>query len=185
MYLLQKEGLDIKKLKLTINNLRDSDRSIKFYVDRNLNKNSKLLNKGKTYILNKFFFDQSHEVIFRSLTKIIQIIGKKYYPVRGKSVNELIKKIKGDVLYLDPPYNERQYSKNYFPLNIIAKTPEQLLTELPLKGKTGIPTDCFLSPFCKKGNSVENAFKFLFSGLKTKWIFLSYNSESIISKEKI
>jgi len=90
-----------------------------------------------------------------------------------------------DMVYLDPPYNERQYSKNYFPLNIIAKTPEQLLTELPLKGKTGIPSDCFLSPFCKKGNSVENAFKFLFSGLKTKWIFLSYNSESIISKEKM
>ena len=33
-----------------------------------------------------------------------------------------------DMVYLDPPYNERQYSKNYFPLNIIAKTPEQLLT---------------------------------------------------------
>jgi adenine-specific DNA-methyltransferase len=56
---------------------------------------------------------------------------------------------------------------------------------LPLKGKTGIPTDCFLSPFCKKGESVENAFKFLFGNLKTKWIFLSYNSESIISKEKM
>lgn len=27
-----------------------------------------------------------------------------------------------DIAYLDPPYNERQYSKNYFPLNIIAKT---------------------------------------------------------------
>jgi len=63
-------------------------------VDRNLNKNSKLLNKGKTYILNKFFFDQSHEVIFRSLTKIIQIIGRKYYPVRGKSIDEVINAIK-------------------------------------------------------------------------------------------
>ena len=36
---LEKEGLDIKKLKLTINNLKDSDKSIKFYVDRNLKKN--------------------------------------------------------------------------------------------------------------------------------------------------
>ena len=94
LHSLEKEGLDIKKLELTINNLKDSDRSIKFYVDRNLNKNSKLLNKGKTYILNKFFFDQSHEVIFRSLTKIIQIIGKKYYPVRGKSIDEVINAIK-------------------------------------------------------------------------------------------
>ncbi len=94
LHSLEKEGLDIKKLELTINNLKDSDRSIKFYVDRNLNKNSKLLKKDKTYILNKFFFDQSHEVIFRSLTKIIQIIGKKYYPVRGKSMDEVINAIK-------------------------------------------------------------------------------------------
>ena len=34
IYSLEKEGLDIKKLKLTINNLKDSDKSIKFYVDR-------------------------------------------------------------------------------------------------------------------------------------------------------
>ena len=39
------------------------------------------------------FFDQSHEIIFRSLTKLIQKLGKKYYPVRGKSINELIKRI--------------------------------------------------------------------------------------------
>lgn len=81
----------------------------------------------------------------------------------------------GDLVYLDPPYNARQYSKNYFPLNIIAKTPNSLLTELPLKGKTGIPVDCFMSPFCKKGAIAEDA----------KWISLSYNSEGIVSKERM
>ena len=90
---LEKEGLDKKKLILTINNLKDSDRSIKFYLDRNLNKNTTFLKKKNSYILNKIFFEQSHEVIFRSLTKIIQRLGGKYYPVRGKSLNELIKGI--------------------------------------------------------------------------------------------
>jgi adenine-specific DNA-methyltransferase len=98
---------------------------------------------------------------------------------------EFIRSFETDLVYLDPPYNERQYSKNYFPLNIIAKTPERLLSEEPLKGKTGIPTDCFLSPFCKKGETVEKAFELLFRELKTKWIFLSYNSESTVSKEKM
>ena len=98
---------------------------------------------------------------------------------------DFISSFESDLVYLDPPYNERQYSKNYFPLNIIAKTPEKLLTELPLKGKTGIPTDCFISPFCKKGDTVEKAFDLLFRELKTKWVFLSYNSESIVSKEKM
>ena len=98
---------------------------------------------------------------------------------------DFLESFESDLVYLDPPYNERQYSKNYFPLNIIAKTPEILLSESPLKGKTGIPTDCFISPLCKKGETVEKAFDLLFRKLKTKWIFLSYNSESIVSKEKM
>jgi len=97
----------------------------------------------------------------------------------------LATEIETDFVYLDPPYNERQYSKNYFPLNIIAKTPAALLTEPALKGKTGIPTDCFISPFCKRGAPVETAFETLFRDLKTTWIFVSYNSESIVSKEKM
>jgi len=100
--------------------------------------------------------------------------------------NTLIEEIKANAVYLDPPYNERQYSKNYFPLNIIAKTPTTLLTEPDLKGKTGIPTDCFISPFCsKKTDIVEGAFEKLFKELKTEWIFLSYNSESLISKDRM
>jgi len=92
LHSLEKEGLDTKKLKLTIDNLKDADKSIKFYVNRNLEKNSIFLKKN-IYILDNNFFDQSHEIIFRSLTKIIQKIGKKYYPARGKSINELIKRI--------------------------------------------------------------------------------------------
>ena len=34
--------------------------------------------------------------------------------------NDLIKKIEGDILYLDPPYNQRQYGANYHILNTIA-----------------------------------------------------------------
>lgn len=99
--------------------------------------------------------------------------------------DELLRNIEVDIVYLDPPYNERQYSKNYFPLNIIAKTPDELNKEPELKGKTGIPVDCFISPFCKKGKTVEEAFDKLFKNLKTKWIFLSYNSESLISKTRM
>jgi tRNA(Ile)-lysidine synthase len=90
---LEQEGLDIKKLQLTINNLKDSDKSIKFYVDKNLKKNVVFLKKKNVYILSYNFFDQSHEIIFRSLTNIIQKLGKKYYPVRGKSINGLIERI--------------------------------------------------------------------------------------------
>jgi len=93
LFSLEKEGLDKKKLKLTINNLKDSNKSIKFYVDRNLEKNVVFFKSKNTYILSNDFIDQSHEIIFRSLTQIIQKLGKRYYPVRGKSITELIKGI--------------------------------------------------------------------------------------------
>ena len=60
---------------------------------KNLKDNSVHIKKKSTCILNHNFFDQSHEVVFRSLTFVIQKIGKKYYPVRGKSINELINRI--------------------------------------------------------------------------------------------
>jgi adenine-specific DNA-methyltransferase len=97
---------------------------------------------------------------------------------------DFLRSFTSDVVYLDPPYNERQYSKNYFPLNIIAKAPESLVGQ-ELKGKTGIPSDCFISPFCKKGATVEKAFETLIRELKTQWVFLSYNSESLVSKDKM
>ena len=46
---LEKEGLDKKKLKLTIDNLKDSDKSIRFYVKKNLKENAIFLDK-KIYI---------------------------------------------------------------------------------------------------------------------------------------
>lgn len=124
----------------------------------------------------------------KALKKLALIPIHKYtIPTKSITYNydvlnpELHEKINADIVYLDPPYNERQYSKNYFPLNIIAKSPE---TQVTVKGKTGIPDDCFVSPFCKK-KQVEDAFKTLIQSLKSKWIFISYNSESLISKEKM
>jgi len=81
-----------------------------------------------------------------------------------------------DVAYLDPPYNERQYSKNYFPLNMIVEG-----SKSPLKGKTGIPEGCFISRFCAK-KTVNGAFEGLLENLKANWVFLSYSSESLISR---
>ena len=84
------EGLDRKKFFLTIKNLKTADENIRFYVKRNLEKNVIILKKNQKAILNEFFFTQSNEVIFRSLTEVIKIIGKKYYSVRGKKIDKIL-----------------------------------------------------------------------------------------------
>jgi adenine-specific DNA-methyltransferase len=87
-----------------------------------------------------------------------------------------------DAVYLDPPYNNRHYSKNYFPLNVIAALPG---TEPALHGKTGIPDDCFLSPFSASVGAARGAFEELFARLKAPWVFLSYSNEGTVPREEL
>ena len=96
---LQDNGLDKKKFLKTINNLKSSNKILDFYVSENLKKNSFLSNKKDRLILNKEFFLQPYEVVFRALSDSIRIIGKRYYSVRGKKVDRIIKDILDNRLY--------------------------------------------------------------------------------------
>ena len=90
---LKKEGFDKKKLNLTLKNLKSSSDTIDFYVKKNIISNSTHIKNKNTYILNQKFFEQSREVIFRSLSTILRSISKRYYPPRGKSILNIILKI--------------------------------------------------------------------------------------------
>ena len=87
-------GLNKKKFQLTIENLKSSDETIRFYVERNKRVNSKVNERKNELILKEDFFDNSYEVVFRSLTDLIHFIGKKQNPVRGKKIDNLLNKIK-------------------------------------------------------------------------------------------
>ena len=80
-----------------------------------------------------------------------------------------------DIVYMDPPYNQRQYSANYSPLNYIAKYDAQI----NLKGKTGLIENYNKSDFCSKAK-VKNAFKLLLDNMKCRYIFISYNNEGLL-----
>ena len=87
------EGLDRNKFFLTIKNLKIANENIKFYIKKNLDENVTFLQNKKNAILKESFFFQSDEVVFRSLIELIQTVGKKYYPVRGKKIDKIIKLI--------------------------------------------------------------------------------------------
>ena len=89
---LKSEGLNLEKLRLTINNLSDSNYTIDYYVNENIKCNSKYYRQKKSYILNKDFFNKPHEIVFRSLIDLLKKIGNKYYAPRGKSVSQLLTK---------------------------------------------------------------------------------------------
>lgn len=94
--------------------------------------------------------------------------------------NELIRQIKCDILYADPPYNTRQYAPNYHMWETIAVWDKKLLDS-----KTGLrPWSHQKSLYCSKSKCIE-VFEDLIKNAKCKFILFSYNTEGIIPYDEI
>ena len=91
-------GMDKDKLILTLKNLKKSNQALKFYVAQNKESNSFLYKDTKKLILNEFFFNHPYEVVFRSLSDSLKIIGDKYNFARGKKIDFILNKIKKNTL---------------------------------------------------------------------------------------
>ena len=86
------------------------------------------------------------------------------------------------LLYLDPPYNQRQYGANYFPLNAVADIHADTLD---VNGITGIPADGYKkSVWCSK-KTVAQALKTVLEGTPARRLALSYNREGLLTHEEI
>ncbi len=108
------------------------------------------------------------------------IINDKEHQIFNGDTNALIDKFKGDVFYLDPPYNQRQYAANYHLLETIAKydAPQ-------IHGKTGLRGyKEQKSLYCSKAE-VAKSFKELILNAQARYIFLSYNNEGLMSHKEI
>jgi adenine-specific DNA methylase len=102
----------------------------------------------------------------------------------NENVLDIVEKHNVDIIYLDPPYNSRQYASNYFLLELISDG--WFGSELPkIYGHTGMrPYNHQKSSFSMKNNA-KNSLEELISKVKTKFILLSYNNEGIISQKDV
>lgn len=105
-------------------------------------------------------------------------LNENEHEVYNCDANELIKKISGDILYLDPPYNSRQYGANYHLLNTIAE-----YKPFVPQGKTGLPKYA-RSKYCSS-STVKTEFEKLIKNANFKYIFLSYNNEGLMSVDEV
>ena len=87
-------GLDKTKLFLTIKNLKKSNEALSFYVEKNKNLNSFFYKDKKELVLNKNFFNHPYEVVFRSISDCIRLVGNKYNAARGKKIDYILEKIR-------------------------------------------------------------------------------------------
>lgn len=87
---------------------------------------------------------------------------------------------KADVVYMDPPYNTRQYPAYFSVLESIVKNDKEKLI-----GKTGLRNyEQQKSKFSIK-SEVKSEFKKLIDKIDSKYIVMSYSTEGILSVEDI
>jgi len=108
------------------------------------------------------------------------IINDQDHKVFNEDINKVAERIKGDILYLDPPYNQRQYATNYHILETIVKYDNP-----KIYGKTGLRNyQDQKSLYCSR-MQVKKAFKDLILKANAKYIFLSYNNEGLMTLKDI
>ena len=84
--------------------------------------------------------------------------------------NELVRNIKADIVYIDPPYNSRQYSDAYHLLENVATWEKQEVFGVAKK----IKRNGIKSKYCSV--SAPLAFKDLIENVNAKYIIVSYNN---------
>lgn len=89
--------------------------------------------------------------------------------IHREDANDLATKITSDIVYIDPPYSSRQYSRFYHVLENITKWEKPELFGSALKPK---PEN--MSEYCS--SSAKEAFQDLISKLNCKYIVVSYNN---------
>lgn len=93
---------------------------------------------------------------------------------------QLLRRLRGDILYIDPPYNERQYLPNYHVLETAARYDAPVL-----RGVTGQrPGAAQRSDFCSRRTAAA-AFDQLLENAQFSHIILSYNTDGILSLAEI
>jgi adenine-specific DNA-methyltransferase len=104
----------------------------------------------------------------------------KKHHVYQLPANDLLENISGDILYLDPPYNQRQYGANYHVLETIA-----LCDNPQVRGVTGLRDwSEQKSPWCSQ-KTVADTFEHLVGICDYSVIALSYNDEGLMSHKEI
>jgi len=100
------------------------------------------------------------------LIKTSDFEGAKIYQ---EDANELVRNIKGDIAYIDPPYNSRQYSRFYHIYENLVQWKKPKLYGVALK-----PEPENMSKYCTV--QAKNVFKDLVENLDVKYLAISYNN---------
>ncbi len=183
LYFSDKNGKNIDGIRQKIESWRErrllKDDEYYFLLASLIESSDKIANTASVYgaLLKK---------IKRSAQKDLKLMPSNFFyndiehDVFNEDIECLIKKVEGDILYLDPPYNNRQYASNYHMLETIARYDNS-----DIKGKTGLREYNYQKSKFSQKQHILSSFENIIKNAKTRYIFLSYNNEGLMTKEEI
>lgn len=128
------------------------------------------------YIKNKLIKDKFEFKLIKPIEHKTKI------NIFREDANNLVKKLKSDITYIDPPYNSRQYSRFYHLLETLTVWDKPKLEGVALKR----PSEN-MSDYCRI--SATKVFEDLIQNIQSNYLLVSYNntynSKSSSSENKI
>lgn len=104
------------------------------------------------------------------ILQMLDITEKLDCQIFCENANDLVEKINADVVYLDPPYNARQYASFYHVLENLSKWNKPELFGKTMKFKNGRITSKYST------HEAKTIFEDLITKLKCKLLIVSYNN---------
>lgn len=185
MFFTEENGLKIDGIRITIEELyRDliiDENEYFFLLASLLESITKVSNTSGTY--EAFFkFWESRAIKEFSIEPLEYNQNKAKYSnkIYNEDSNSIIRKIKGDILYIDPPYSVTQYASAYHVLETVARYDFPDIKGVGGKRDKG---KC-VSLYSRKHLALEQ-FEDLFRQSEFTHILISYSNQSIVPLEEL
>lgn len=181
MFFTEETGLRIDAIRLNIEDLY-----IKNYIDINeynyllaslIDSVSSIANISGTFEAYFKFWDSRTSKRFTIEPLVInetEILKDSF--IYNEDTNVLVKKIKGDIAYIDTPYTVTQYASAYHLLETIARYDNPIIAGIGGKRSKGKN----VSLYSKKREALY-AFEDLIRQINFKYIIISYSNQGLIS----
>ncbi len=171
----------IELIKCKKNNKEINEQERMYLISELIDAASRVSNTAVVYeaFLKSFKPTSLKRIVFKNKIKNEKTNNNKS-EIYNEDINKLINKIKGDILYLDPPYNSRGYDTNYHLLETIALGDEPKIINVSGRRDESKKK----SKFSTKSFALET-MKDLLVNSNFRYVFISYNNEGIITEDQM
>lgn len=185
MFFTEHNGLKIDGIRINIEELyRDliiNENEYFFLLASLLESITKVSNTSGTYeAFFKFWESRAIKEFKIEPLEFNQVETIFYNTIHNEDSNSVIRKIKGDILYIDPPYSVTQYASAYHVLETVARYDFPIIKGVGGKRDKGK----YISLYSRKQFALEQ-FEDLFRQSEFKHILISYSNQSIVPLEEL